>query len=347
MPAYTIPAIPGIGSIHLLTTSVIAKPTTARHTTKHAVTTLADDISVLDGIIMRILFSFFFVPIYCSQLVCDKTMKRTRSSDDLNGPEHTPRIAASTAELADRLWIAAEKQDVISIVALTRAGADPNAVRDGGSILTAALRFDDHTHDAVSALLDAGAGPNLEIPKNARGDSWGSVLSCAVYCGCHSIVRLLLARGAQPHMDALRTACNWQNVEGAEALLCAGCRIDVATEPTISDLLDHVFFGLPFHGTTREHRVREFATLFVRAGARIDTQTRHRFPGLDEVVTDTHNERRIAKRAAKTFIVGCAVPVDDSPVALLAGFPEIAGFIAFHSLDPVCTARVNRRPELP
>lgn len=72
MPAYTIPAIPGIGSIHLLTTSVIAKPTTARYTTKHAVTTLADDISVLDGTIMRILFSFFFVPIYCPQLDCGK-----------------------------------------------------------------------------------------------------------------------------------------------------------------------------------------------------------------------------------------------------------------------------------
>ncbi|MFA5039831.1 MAG: ankyrin repeat domain-containing protein [Candidatus Omnitrophota bacterium] len=274
-------------------------------------------------------------------------MKRTRSPDDLNGPEHTPRSAASTAELTDRLWIAAENQDVISIVALTRAGADPNAVRDGGSILTAALRIDDHTHDAVTALLDAGADPNLEIPPNARGNSWGSVLSCAVYCDHPSIVRLLLARGAQPHMDALRKACTWKHIGDAEALICAGCRIDVATEPTISDLLDHVSFGLPFHGTTREHRVREFATLFVRAGARIDTQTQHRFPGLDEVVTDIHNERQIAKRTASTFIAGCAVPVEDSPAALLAGFPEIAGFIAFHSLDPVCTARVNRRPELP
>ncbi|SCE40449.1 MULTISPECIES: ankyrin repeat domain-containing protein, partial [unclassified Streptomyces] len=97
--------------------------------------------------------------------------------------------------LARRLVIAAGADDVGAVLALLRAGADPDAPDPHGStpLYTAALGG---APEIVARLLTAGAAPDTE----SRGEAEGTPLCAAAAWGRADVVRLLLAHGADPDL---------------------------------------------------------------------------------------------------------------------------------------------------
>lgn len=98
---------------------------------------------------------------------------------------------ASGSEAAG-LWAAAERDDVNGIYAALEAGTDVNATRkDGQTALNLAVF--NHRHKAAHVLLEKGADVN-----SRNGDDRTTPLHTATFVADVEMVRLLLAKGADP-----------------------------------------------------------------------------------------------------------------------------------------------------
>ncbi|TDC36527.1 ankyrin repeat domain-containing protein [Micromonospora sp. KC213] len=96
-------------------------------------------------------------------------------------------------KLTARLMESLLRDDLPTVLALLRAGADPNAAdRDGTTPLYLAAVHNGRA--AVRILLDAGADPNVE---SGRGEE-GTPLTGAAAWGHDDAVRELLEQGADP-----------------------------------------------------------------------------------------------------------------------------------------------------
>ncbi|KAH8594422.1 ankyrin repeat-containing domain protein, partial [Bisporella sp. PMI_857] len=127
------------------------------------------------------------------------------------------------------LHIAAQRGDNLAVEMLLQAGADPNAMYNGGGDLGNVLEvgiIEGHSIQVVQLLLNAGADPNVKLKY------FGSALQAAA-CYCNiDIVQLLLDAGANvnqeggPYGNALQAAARYCNNDIVQLLLDAGANVN-------------------------------------------------------------------------------------------------------------------------
>jgi ankyrin repeat protein len=174
-------------------------------------------------------------------------------------------FAAAGTEDSTALHRAAYADDLESVRALIRAGADAKAPNPYG-ITPLALACSNGNAQMVLLLLDAGADANAALPGGE------TPLMTAARTGNVEVVRTLLSRGADVHSqlgETGQTALMWASAEGhvetVEALLQAGA--------TLNDSLDSGY--TPFLFAVREGKLDVVRTL-LKAGANINAPVRPR-----------------------------------------------------------------------